>query len=110
MAKKKDDIITRADGSVVKIGGYIAPDKKSKANFYKATLKASKLPPKVDLRSMMTAVENQGEIGSAPQTQRQAHTSTLYAPHRTPTMMSAVCLCIIMQESRRDLKTKIRAR
>ena len=64
MAKKKDDIITRADGSVVKIGGYIAPDKKSKANFYKATLKASKLPPKVDLRSMMTAVENQGEIGS----------------------------------------------
>ena len=64
MAKKKDDIITRADGSVVKIGGYIAPEKKSKANFYKATLKASKLPPKVDLRSMMTAVENQGEIGS----------------------------------------------
>lgn len=64
MAKKKDDIITRADGSVVKIGGYIAPDKKSSAGFYKATLKASKLPPKVDLRSMMTAVESQGEIGS----------------------------------------------
>ena len=64
MAKKKDNIITRADGSVVKIGGYIAPDKKSKASFYKATLKASKLPPKVDLRSMMTAVESQGEIGS----------------------------------------------
>ena len=64
MAKKKDDIITRADGSVVKIGGYIAPDKKSKAGFYKATLKASNLPPKVDLRPMMTAVENQEEIGS----------------------------------------------
>ncbi|MBR4326205.1 MAG: hypothetical protein IKP73_11835, partial [Bacteroidales bacterium] len=65
MAKKeKKDVITRADGSVVKLGGYIASDNKSKAGFYKATLKASKLPQKVDLRSMMTAIESQGEIGS----------------------------------------------
>ena len=64
MTKKKDNIITRADGSSIKVGGYIAPKKKSSANFYKATLKASNLPPKVDLRPMMTAIESQGEIGS----------------------------------------------
>ncbi len=62
--KQKEEIITRADGSVVKIGGYIAPTKKSNVGFYKATLKASNLPPKVDLRSMMTSVENQEDIGS----------------------------------------------
>jgi hypothetical protein len=66
MSKAQKDIITRADGSVIKIGGYIASDKtkKSTAGLYKATIKASKLPSKVDLRHMMTAIENQQELGS----------------------------------------------
>ena len=65
MAKKqKNDIITRADGSVVKIGGYNPPKAKVSAPKFKAKIKASNLPPKVDLRPYMTAVESQGGIGS----------------------------------------------
>ncbi len=67
MAKKqKAEIITRADGSQVKIGGYLAGDKMvcKAAPQFKSSMKASKLPQKVDLRPYMTAVENQGSIGS----------------------------------------------
>lgn len=62
---QSDDIIRRADGSIIKTGGYKASAApKASAPQYKAKIDASKLPAKVDLRPYMTAVENQGELGS----------------------------------------------
>ena len=61
---QSDDIIRRADGSVIKKGGYKAASPKDNTPQYKASIDASKLPAKVDLRPYMTAVENQGTLGS----------------------------------------------
>ena len=59
----QSDIIQRADGSFIKLGGYKMASS-SDAPMYKATLKGGNLPPKVDLRKYMTKVEDQGQIGS----------------------------------------------
>ena len=61
---QSDDIIRRADGSVIKKGGYKAAPPKDNTPQYKASIDASKLPAKVDLRPYMTAVENQSTLGS----------------------------------------------
>ncbi len=53
---------TRADGSVLKSGYMASAKPKSQARKFMA--KGSALPPKVDLRSQMTPIENQGQIGS----------------------------------------------
>lgn len=58
------DIIKRADGSVIKLGGYKAAAPKADAKMYSASYKAGELPSKVDLRKYMTNVESQGELGS----------------------------------------------
>ena len=65
MAKKhKEEIITRADGSQVKISGYKPPKAAPKAAKFEASIDSSNLPPKVDLRPYMTQIENQGTLGS----------------------------------------------
>ncbi|MBR4678469.1 MAG: hypothetical protein IKO99_10765 [Bacteroidales bacterium] len=61
---QSDDIIRRADGSVIKKGGYKSAPPKDNTPQYKASIDASKLPAKVDLRPYMTAVENQSTLGS----------------------------------------------
>ena len=62
--RKDNDIIIRADGTKVKISGYQAPQAPIDAPKFKAKLKASKLPPVVDLRPYMTQIENQETLGS----------------------------------------------
>ncbi|MBQ3657649.1 MAG: hypothetical protein II956_12515 [Bacteroidales bacterium] len=65
MAKKtQKDVITRADGSVIKLGGYKPPQASYNAPKFKAKIKSKNLPPKVDLRKYMTQIENQGSLGS----------------------------------------------
>jgi C1A family cysteine protease len=60
----QSDIIKRADGSVIKKGGYKASAPSKDAQKFKATIDVSKLPSKVDLRPYMSPVEDQGLIGS----------------------------------------------
>ena len=58
-------IIKRADGSIIKTGGYKSANPAARASAPKYKAKSTKdLPSKVDLRKFMTAVENQGELGS----------------------------------------------
>ena len=59
-------VIVRADGTKVRVGGCLRPDKQvfSKAPSYRAKYKGGQLPQKVDLRKYMTKIEDQGEIGS----------------------------------------------
>ena len=59
-------VIIRADGTAIKLGGCLRPDKQvfSKAPSFKAKYKAAELPKKVDLRQFMTRVEDQGTLGS----------------------------------------------
>ena len=59
-----DGVIKRADGSVIKMGGYKAAAPNTDAPKYSASLKAENLPSKVDLRQYLTPVENQGQLGS----------------------------------------------
>ncbi|MBO4244348.1 MAG: hypothetical protein J5882_04755 [Bacteroidales bacterium] len=58
------EIIKRADGSVIRLGGYKASAPDIDAPMYSASLKADNLPSKVDLRQYLTPVENQGQLGS----------------------------------------------
>ena len=60
----EDGIIKRADGSIIKIGGYKASSSKPTAKAYSPKYAAADLPPSVDLRKYMTKVESQGQIGS----------------------------------------------
>lgn len=53
---------TRADGSVLKSGLMSSAKRKTDAKKYKSM--SSSLPAKVDLRSQMTPIEDQGQIGS----------------------------------------------
>ncbi|MGK0291258.1 MAG: C1A family cysteine protease, partial [bacterium] len=47
------------------VGGYIPSQSDNTSKTYEATkFKTEELPPKVDLRTYMTQVENQGEVGS----------------------------------------------
>ncbi len=64
MPKAGSKIITRADGSVIKMGGYKAVSPSNSAPVYASTLRAENLPSKVDLRKYMTRIEDQGQIGS----------------------------------------------
>ena len=59
-------IIKRADGSIIKTGGYKSANPASRASAakYSAKSNAGDLPSKVDLRKHMTRVEDQGELGS----------------------------------------------
>jgi C1A family cysteine protease len=57
-------LIKRADGTVIKKGGYIRPTSKSKAPMYKASMSSNELPKRVDLRPYMSPIESQGELGS----------------------------------------------
>ncbi len=61
---QSQDLIKRADGTVIKLGGYKAAPKKSTAPMFTPNLRGGNLPPKVDLRRYMTTVEDQGQIGS----------------------------------------------
>lgn len=62
--KSGSKVISRADGSFYMLGGYRASTPTDDVPMFKASLKAESLPAKVDLRKYMTAVENQGQIGS----------------------------------------------
>lgn len=56
---------TQADGSPRVVGGYrYAPPKATAKRYAKASASLSRLPPKVDLRPFMTAVEDQQETNS----------------------------------------------
>lgn len=55
--------IERADGASRQVSGYRAGSKRDGAQSYRAS-SAQKLPPKVDLRSYMTRVEDQSELNS----------------------------------------------
>lgn len=57
-------IIKRADGKNREVKGYICQEAPASAPMFKASLKSSSLPKKVDLRSYMTEVEDQGQVGS----------------------------------------------
>ena len=57
-------VIKRADGSIIKMGGYKAAAPNTDAPKYSAALQSENLPAKVDLRKYLTPVENQGELGS----------------------------------------------
>ncbi|MBQ3619663.1 MAG: hypothetical protein II939_16075 [Bacteroidales bacterium] len=57
-------VIKRADGSIIKMGGYKAAAPNTDAPKYSASLKADNLPSKVDLRPYMSPVEDQGQLGS----------------------------------------------
>lgn len=57
--------IKRADGKVREVSGYIYSAPRPDVKNYSATrYSASQLPKKVDLRPYMTAVEDQGQVGS----------------------------------------------
>ena len=61
----KDNKIIRADGKVLNAGGCCASKPRKNIPVYSATrYKVSQLPKKVDLRPYMTAIEDQGQLGS----------------------------------------------
>lgn len=63
-SNQSQNIIKRADGSVIKVGGYKAMSPNADAPKYSASLKADNLPSKVDLRQYLSPVEDQGQLGS----------------------------------------------
>lgn len=58
------DYIETSDGDVRKIQGYKPGKPKPGTKFFKPGSKVAKLPPRVDLRKFMTAVEDQDQINS----------------------------------------------
>ena len=60
----QNDIIKRADGTSIKLGGYMAASPNMSATTVSTNIDASSLPSKVDLRKFMSRVEDQGEVGS----------------------------------------------
>jgi hypothetical protein len=57
-------ILKRADGSSKTVKGYLSSKPKPGTKLFAASGRASKLPPKVDLRKYMTEVEDQEQLGS----------------------------------------------
>lgn len=62
--KSSGKVVSRADGSVFVMGSCRVAAPSADAPRYSASLKASELPPKVDLRKFMPPVEDQGQVGS----------------------------------------------
>ena len=62
--KSSGKVVSRADGSVFVMGSCRVSAPSADAPRYSASLKASELPPKVDLRKFMPPVEDQGQVGS----------------------------------------------
>lgn len=59
---RKDGTIKRADGKIINNSGCMATAVPQSANTFSSS--RSKLPPKVDLRPMLTPIEDQGQVGS----------------------------------------------
>ena len=62
--KSSGKVVSRADGSVIVMGSCRVSAPSADAPKFSASLKASQLPPKVDLRKYMPPVEDQGQVGS----------------------------------------------